>query len=98
MAEICPRKIMNTALPLPSDFRIAELARLLTDNRKNEAIRNRYANVSRVLSFLGAGVVLSLSLFVAQPLSCWPNPFWTKSGKGNKMSGNNLIHATFAGL
>lgn len=75
MAEICPRKIMNTALPLPSDARIAELARLLTDNRKNEAIRNRYANVSRVLSFLGAGVVLSLSLFVAPTAIMLAKPF-----------------------
>lgn len=65
----------TAALPLPSDERIAELARLLTDNRKNEAIRNRYANVSRVLSFLGTGAVLSLSLFVAPTAIMLAKPF-----------------------
>jgi len=70
------RKRNTTAtLPLPSDERIAELARLLTDNRKNEGICNRYAKVSRVLSFLGAGAVLSLSLFVAPTAIMLAKPF-----------------------
>jgi len=66
---------MKRVLPLPSDERIAELARLLTDNRKNETIRNRYAKVSRVLSFLGAGAVLSLSLFVSPTAIMLAKPF-----------------------
>jgi len=76
MAEKCPcETFMKRVLPLPSDERIAELARLLTDNRKNETIRNRYAKVSRVLSFLGAGAVLSLSLFVSPTAIMLAKPF-----------------------
>ncbi len=66
---------MKHVLPLPSDEHIAELARILADNRKNKVIRNRYANVSRVLSFLGAGAVLSLSLFVAPTAIMLAKPF-----------------------
>ncbi len=76
MAEKCPCETsMKHVLPLPSDEHIAELARILADNRKNKVIRNRYANVSRVLSFLGAGAVLSLSLFVAPTAIMLAKPF-----------------------
>lgn len=60
---------------MPTEERIAELALLLSDQKKREEIRNRYASVSRVLTLLGAGAVLSLSLFVAPSAIMLAKPF-----------------------
>lgn len=61
--------------PLPSDERIGELARLLNEQMRSEVTRGRYARVSRVLALLGAGAVLSLSLFVAPSAIMLAKPF-----------------------
>lgn len=63
------------ALPLPSDERITELAHLIHASQQHEVIRNRYAAVSRILAMVGAGVVLSLSIFVAPTAIMLAKPF-----------------------
>lgn len=47
---------------LPSDERIAQLAQMLEKQIRDEELRDKYATVQKVLTLLGAGVVLSLSL------------------------------------
>lgn len=69
------KKRSTDDLPLPAEERIAELSRLLTQQKNRETTRNRYASVSRVLGLLGAGAVLSLSLFVAPAAVMLAKPF-----------------------
>lgn len=71
-------KRSNPPLPPPSDDRIAELALLLNQQQKQETVRKRYARVSRVLTILGTGAVLSLALFVAPPAIMLAKPFLDK--------------------
>lgn len=61
--------------PLPSDEKIAELARLLVEQKRHEVVKQRYATVSRILAFIGTGAVLSLSLFVAPTAIMLAKPF-----------------------
>lgn len=61
--------------PLPSDEKIAELARLLVEQKRNEVVKQRYATVSRILSLIGTGTVLSLSLFVSPTAIMLAKPF-----------------------
>lgn len=60
---------------LPSDEKIAGLARLLVEQKRNEVVKQRYATVSRILAFIGTGAVLSLSLFVAPTAIMLAKPF-----------------------
>ena len=60
---------------MPSDKHIAELALLLTRQAHDEIIHNRYATVRRVLSLLGAGTVLTLSILVAPTAIMLAKPF-----------------------
>lgn len=83
--EICTRLIISITMqrkqslshtiPLPTDERIAELANILAKQLQNEEIRNRYATVRRILTLLGAGAVLSLSLFVTPAAAMLAKPF-----------------------
>lgn len=69
------KQSLSHTIPLPTDERIAELANILTKQIQNEKIRNRYATVRRVLTLLGTGAVLSLSLFVAPTAAMLAKPF-----------------------
>ncbi len=65
----------SNVLSLPSDEHIAELALLLMKQVNDENIHNRYATVKRILTFLGAGTVLTLSMFVAPTAIMLAKPF-----------------------
>lgn len=65
----------HISIPLPTEERIAELARLLVEQKRNEVITQRYATVSRILTLVGTGAVLSLSLFVAPSAIMLAKPF-----------------------
>ncbi|MBI3559630.1 hypothetical protein HY087_00685 [Candidatus Gottesmanbacteria bacterium] len=69
------RQSLSKTIPLPTDEKIAELAGILNKQTQKEEIRNRYASVKRVLTLLGTGAVLSLSLFVAPTAIVLAKPF-----------------------
>lgn len=50
------------AVKFPPEEKIIQLAQLLEKQMRNEEMHEKYATVKRILSLLGAGTVLSLSL------------------------------------
>ncbi len=62
-------------LPLPDDAKIAELSRMLMVSHKQEEAKQRYARVKDVLTLLGIGTVLGLSLFVTPGAAILAKPF-----------------------
>lgn len=60
--------------PLPEDAKIAELSRILLANREQEEAKQRYARVKTVLTLLGVGAVLGMSL-VAPGAAMIAKPF-----------------------
>lgn len=61
--------------PLPPDETIAHLSQMLNKQLRNATIKNRYASVKQILTLLGGGTVLALSLFVSPTAVLLAKPF-----------------------
>ncbi len=64
----------NTPL-LPSDETITHLSQMLAKQMHNATIKNRYATVKQILTLLGGGTVLALSIFVSPAAIMLAKPF-----------------------
>lgn len=62
-------------LSIPSDERISALAELLLRQEQQQKRSRGYASVKRVLGLLGAGAVISLSVFVSPTAIMLAKPF-----------------------
>lgn len=56
------KRSVDRLLPLPTDEKIAEVARIIEKSVHREELRRKYAPVKTVLTLLGVGTVLGLSL------------------------------------
>lgn len=67
---------MKQVIPtIPSDETIANLSQMLNKQLRNATIKNRYASVKQILTLLGGGTVLALSLFVSPAAVMLAKPF-----------------------
>lgn len=74
----------DNSLPIPSEEKLGALADLLLRQMEKEKRSRGYASVKRVLTLLGMGTVISLSLFVSPTAIMFAKPFMDNKRKNDR--------------